>query len=92
MNTNVKQQFAEALSATGIDLQRAPAEIAEKAAESAARLTLAANELGFAEAVEAESQRVWLFAASRAVRSADAVDARAFGLIHGFLIAAAGGV
>lgn len=90
MNDKTKQLFQAALDATLGDLQRQPADIAAFAAERAAHLTLASSEPGFAMAIEAEAHRVWLFAAGRAVRVGDAADARAIGLIHGVLLAAAG--
>lgn len=90
MKQNVKDQFAAALKATGIDLQIAAAGVAEFAAVSAARCLSASAEPSFAEIVESEADRVFLFAAKRAVRSADAADAQTIGLIRGLLLGAAG--
>jgi hypothetical protein len=91
MNDKTKQLFQAAIDQTLGDLMRQPAEITAFAAERAAHLTLAAMEPGFAQAIEAEAHRVLLFAAGRAVRVGDATDARALGLIHGVLMAAAAG-
>ncbi len=82
--------FGDALRETGIDLQAAPAEIGVFATQRAAHLALIAGEPGIEEAVIAERDRVWGFAARRAVRSGDAADARAIGLIHGVLLGMAG--
>jgi phosphosulfolactate phosphohydrolase-like enzyme len=86
MNQNLKDQFAGALNATGIDLAASADAIATFAAERAAHLATIANEPGIAEAVEAEAYRVWLFAARREVRVADAADQRAAGMIRGLLL------
>ncbi|MBL8756325.1 MAG: hypothetical protein JNK15_23730 [Planctomycetes bacterium] len=90
MKQQIKEQFAEALRATGIDLATSATEVATYAAERGAHLTAAAAEPGFGEALDAEQDRVWMFAARRAVRSGDAGDARAAGLIRGVLIGLAG--
>lgn len=90
MKEAVKKQFEAALSATGIDLKIAAAGVVEFAAMSAARLASATHEVSFPEMVQAEADRVFLFAAKRAVRSADAADAQAIGLIRGVLLGFAG--
>lgn len=89
MNDRIKEQFASALAATGVQLQQSGAEVAAFAAARAAHVTAAALEPGLEQVVEDEQNRVWLFAAGRAVRAADAADARAVGLIQGLLLGAA---
>jgi hypothetical protein len=79
------------LKASGIDLQQASADVALFAAQRSAHLAAAAGQAGFQEALEAEADRVWLFATGRAVRAGDASDARLWGVVAGFLISAAGG-
>lgn len=83
-------EFAKALRATGIELQTMAGDVGVFAAQRGAHLSAIAAEPGFHEAVEAEADRVWMFAARRAVRLGDAADARAWGLIHGFLLGLAG--
>lgn len=82
----IKEQFAQALSATGLQLQTSAADVAAFAATSGERLSAAANEPGFDQVFGDEQNRVWTFAAKRAVRAGDASDATAFGLIRGFLL------
>ena len=82
----IKDQFTQALSATGLQLQAAAVDVADFAVASAERLTAAANEPGFDQVFGEEQNRVWTFAAKRAVRSGDAQDASAYGLIRGFLL------
>lgn len=86
MKQSIKEQFVGSLTATGIDLAASADAIADYAGERGAHLAAIANEPGIAEAVEAESYRVWLFAARREVRVADAADQRAAGLIRGLLL------
>lgn len=82
----IKEQFAQALSATGLQLQTSAVDVANFAATSAERLSAAANEPGFDQVFGDEQNRVWTFAAKCAVRAGDASDATAFGLIRGFLL------
>jgi hypothetical protein len=89
MNDRIKEQFAQAISATGVQLQAAGAEVAAFAAARSAHLAAASQEPGFEQAFGDEQARVWLFAAGRAVRAGDAADARAIGLIQGLLLGAA---
>jgi hypothetical protein len=89
MKPNIQQQFADALSKTGVELQQAGAEVALFAAQRGAHVAAAANEPGLDQVMRDEQDRVFLFAAGRAVRSGDAADAQAWGLIHGFLIGVA---
>lgn len=89
MKDSIKQQFEHALAATGVQLQQTGAEVAAFAADRTAHLAAASAEPGFAQVMEDEQLRVWLFAAGRAVRAGDAADARAFGLIQGLLLGAA---
>lgn len=92
MNERIKDQFAAAIAATGMQLENAAAEVAIFAAASAARVAAAAaaNEPGLDQVMRDERDRVWMFAVGRAVRSADAADAQAWGLIHGLILGAAG--
>ena len=76
MKQQIKDQFAQAISATGLQLQAAAVDVAEFAAASSERVS----------AAQLETNRVFLFAAKRAVRAGDAADAQAFGLIRGFLL------
>lgn len=73
------------------DLKVSGAELTAFMAQRSAHLSLASVEPGFPEALEAETDRVWLALAGRTVRTADASDARAWGLLNGFLMAAATG-
>lgn len=86
MNDAIKQQFADALHATGVQLQQSGIEVATFAAARAAHVSAAANEPGFPQLMADEQLRVWLFAAGRAVRAGDAADASAFGMIQGLLL------
>lgn len=92
MKDAIRDQIEQALRDTGLELRASPGEVAAFAAERAFLLSMAAeqNEPGLAEAVEAAADRVWLFAAGRAVRVADAADARAWGLLRGLLLGLAG--
>lgn len=91
MKPNIQQQFADALSQTGIELKNAGADVAMFAAQRAAHVAAvaAANEPGLDQAIRDEQHRCFLFATGRPVRSADAADAQAWGLIHGLLLGAA---
>lgn len=91
MNQNLTDQFAASLKATGADLSASGEAIADYSVERAAHLATIANEPGIGEAVEAEAYRVWLFAARREVRFADAADHHAVGLIRGLLLGLAAG-
>lgn len=88
MNTNAKQMFENYLKASGIDLQQASSDVALFAAQRAAHLASLTGQAGFQEAVEAEADRVWMFATGRAVRAGDANDARLWGIVAGFLLTA----
>lgn len=90
MSANSKQLLEQYLKSSGVDLQQASADVAMFAAQRSAHLAAAAGQAGFQEAVEAEADRVWLFATGRAVRAADANDARLWGILAGFLISSAG--
>lgn len=89
MKDSIKEQFERALTSTGLQLQQSGAEVAAFAAARSAHLAAASAEPGFAQVLEDEQLRVWLFAAGRTVRAGDAADARAFGLIQGLLLGAA---
>lgn len=89
MKDTIKDQFAQALAATGVQLQTSAVEVATFAASRSAHLAAASAEPGFAQVMQDEQLRVWLFAANRTVRAGDAADARAFGLIQGLLLGAA---
>jgi hypothetical protein len=89
MNDALKEQFARAISDTGLQLQTSGAEVAAFAAARSAHLAAASQEPGFEQVFRDEQNRVWLFAAGRAVRAGDAADARAIGLIQGLLLGAA---
>lgn len=82
----IKEQFVRAIGATGLQLQNSAVDVAEFATASGERLSAAANEPGFDQVFGDEQNRVWTFAAKRAVRAGDASDATAFGLIRGFLL------
>lgn len=86
MNDKVKEQFARELHATGVQLQASGVEVATFAATRGAHLSAAALEPGFDQVMGDEQNRVWTFAAKRAVRAGDAHDARAYGLIQGLLL------
>ncbi len=86
MKQQIKDQFAQAISATGLQLQAAAADVAEFAAASSERVSAAQLEPGFDQVFGDETNRVFLFAAKRAVRAGDSADAQAFGLIRGFLL------
>jgi len=90
MNQKTRQLFEQALRETGIDLKAAPADVAVFVAEQAAQLQLAVDEPGFAIVAEAAADRVWLYAARRTVKLADAGDARAFELLRGLLLGLVG--
>ena len=80
-----------AIRETGANLQHSTADVAAYAATRAAHLAAITSEPGFQEAVIAERDAVLLFAGVSAARSADAVDARIVGLIHGALAVAVAG-
>jgi hypothetical protein len=80
------EAFELALKQTGLDLKRAPGEIAAYAAQRGAHLASLGNVPGFAQAAEAEADSVWLFSVRRSINLADAADARAWGLIQGILL------
>ncbi|MEY5098846.1 MAG: hypothetical protein RJA36_1565 [Pseudomonadota bacterium] len=88
MNPNTTQLLEQNLKALVGDLKASGPELAAFLAQQTAHLSLASAEVGFAEALEAETDRAWLFTAGRAVRVADASDQRAWGLLMGFLLAA----
>lgn len=92
MKDDIKQRFADAIGATGLQLENAASDVAVYAALRAAHVAAvaAANEPNLAQVIADEQHRVWLYAAGRAVRSGDAADAQAFGLIQGLLLGAAG--
>lgn len=90
MNPTVRTALESALRSTGFELQASGADVVTYAAASAAKLTLATAELSFGEAVQSEADRVFMFAAKRAVRAGDATDALALGIIHGILLGLAG--
>lgn len=78
--------FEEALKQTGLDIRSAPGEVAAYAAKRGAYLAQFGDVPGFLEAAAVESDNVFLFAARRAMKSADAADARAWSLIQGILL------
>lgn len=80
------QPFEDALREIGLDIAAAPGEVAVYAAQRGAYLASIAHVPGFARAAEAEADNVWLFSIRRAIRSADAADAKAWGLIYGVLL------
>jgi hypothetical protein len=80
------EAFELALRQTGVDIAAAPGEIAAFAAARGAHLASFGQVPGFLRAVEAEADSVWMFAVRRALRTADATDARAWGLIQGLLM------
>lgn len=80
------EAFEAALRQTGIELAAVPAEITNYAAQRGAHLATYGQVPGFLRAVEAEADSVWLFATRRAIKTADAADARAWGLIQGLLM------
>lgn len=87
--TEIKNLLDSALAETKVDLQKDTTAVAAYMANSLVRLAKAANEPGFAEAVKAERDSVALFAGIQAVGTADAADARIYGLIQGVLFAGA---
>lgn len=91
MKPSIQQQFAAALSQTGVDLKQAGADVALFTAQCAARVAAvaAANEPGLPQVLRDEQDRAFLFATGRAVRSGDAADAQAWGLIHGLILGVA---
>lgn len=86
-----RQLFAEALRATGIDVQASAPEIATFADQLAIDLAAAAGEAGIGEAIDASADRLVQFASRRTVRVADAGDQRALALVRGVLIGLASG-
>lgn len=91
MKTNIQQQFEDALTETGLQLKQAGADVAVFTAQCGARVAAAsaANEPGLPQLMRDEQDRIFLFAAGRAVRSGDAADLQAWGLFRGFLLGAA---
>ena len=85
---SIRSALDAALRETGAQLQRSTADVAAYTASRAAHLAAIAGQPGVDEAVIAERDAVWLYAAGRAVASADAADARVIGLIHGALAVA----
>lgn len=80
------EAFEQALRQTGIDIQAVPGEVAVYAAQRGAFLASLGQVPGFLRAAEAEADNVFLFAARRAMQTADAADSRAWSLIQGVLL------
>lgn len=91
MKPNIQQQFADALTQTGVDLKQAGADVALFTAQRGAHVAsvAAANEPGLEQVMRDEQDRCFLFATGRTVRSGDVADAQAWSLFRGFLIGVA---
>lgn len=91
MQPSIQQQFADALSQTGVELKQFGADVALFTAQCGARVAAAAaaNEPGLPQVLRDEQDRAFLFATGRAVREGDAADAKAWGLFRGFLMGVA---
>mgnify|MGYP000028082563 CR=1 FL=1 len=91
MKPNIQQQFADALTQTGVDLKAAGADVALFTAQRGAHVAsvAAANEPGLEQVMRDEQDRCFLFATGRTVRAGDAADLQAWGLFRGFLLGAA---
>jgi hypothetical protein len=80
------RMFAESLKATGISMEKSAAEVAAYVEARKKHLLAVAAEPNPEEAVQHELANVVAFAGLQAVDQADAVDARARGLLMGFLL------
>lgn len=90
MNAKTTDLFQTFVHQTGVDLAAAPADVVRFADEQAAQLKLALDEPGFPVVAEAAADRLWMYAAGRAVKLGDAGDARAFDLLRGLLLGLVG--
>ncbi len=73
----------------GLDLRTSAADVAAYAEKRVAHLRLAVGEPGFDRALKAEADNVLMYALEKSIDSADANDARLWGLIAGALSIAA---
>lgn len=88
----LKNLLADALDATGADLEASGQAIAHLTATRAAELSVLVGLAGYDQAVVAARDEVALAAGLAAVDNADAATARVLSLIQGGLMMLAGGV